>query len=121
MLTHDKEFLQRYAEFSGRPSRSAFWWATLANALIQVAIGIAGAATAGVLFAALGGLYALAILVPSCAVGVRRLHDTDRSGWWLLISFVPVIGSIWLLVLMCLPSTTGANRFGALAAAPRSA
>lgn len=58
------------------------------------------------------GLYSLAVLLPSLAVGVRRLHDTSRSGWWMLISLVPFVGGIWLLVLMALEGTAGANRFG---------
>jgi uncharacterized membrane protein YhaH (DUF805 family) len=58
-------------------------------------------------------LFALAILLTSIAVGVRRLHDTDRSGWWLLIAFVPIIGAIVLLVFFVLDSTPGDNKYGA--------
>lgn len=60
----------------------------------------------------LGMLLALGLLLPSIAVAVRRLHDTERSGWWLLIGFVPLVGGIVLLVFMCLDGTSGANRFG---------
>ena len=59
------------------------------------------------------GLYSLLILIPSIAVVVRRLHDTDRSGWWILISLIPLIGVIVLFVFICLDSQPGTNRFGA--------
>src|SRR5690606_13737347 len=61
----------------------------------------------------LGGIYALAVLIPSLAVSVRRLHDTDRSGWWLLIALVPLIGAIVLLVFLVLDSNSGQNQYGA--------
>src|SRR5207237_7646976 len=60
----------------------------------------------------LAGIYALVVLIPGIAVSVRRLHDTDRSGWWLLIVFIPIIGPIVLIVFMCIDGTPGANRFG---------
>lgn len=60
----------------------------------------------------LSTIYSLAILIPSIAVGVRRLHDTDRSGWWLLIAFVPCIGGIVLLVFAIQEGTNGANEYG---------
>jgi uncharacterized membrane protein YhaH (DUF805 family) len=60
----------------------------------------------------LSGLYALAMIVPSIAVTVRRLHDTDRSGWWYLLVLVPLIGGLVILVFMLLDSTPGSNRFG---------
>jgi uncharacterized membrane protein YhaH (DUF805 family) len=60
----------------------------------------------------LGGLYALAVLIPSIAVGVRRLHDTNRSGWWLLISLIPCLGFIVLLVFMVQDSQAGDNQYG---------
>jgi uncharacterized membrane protein YhaH (DUF805 family) len=60
----------------------------------------------------LGGLFALAMLIPSISVGVRRLHDTDRSGWWLLLGLIPVIGAIVLIVFYLLDSQPGENRFG---------
>jgi uncharacterized membrane protein YhaH (DUF805 family) len=60
----------------------------------------------------LSGLYSLAVLVPSIAVGVRRLHDTDRTGWWLLIALIPVFGVIVLFVFMVLDSSTGDNQYG---------
>jgi uncharacterized membrane protein YhaH (DUF805 family) len=57
-------------------------------------------------------LYALAVLIPGLAVGVRRLHDIDKSGWWMLIAFIPLIGGIVLLVFAVMEGTSGSNRFG---------
>jgi uncharacterized membrane protein YhaH (DUF805 family) len=60
----------------------------------------------------LSTLASLVLLLPGLSVLVRRLHDTDRSAWWILIPFVPLIGSIWLIVLLCQRGTEGANRYG---------
>jgi uncharacterized membrane protein YhaH (DUF805 family) len=80
----------KYASFDGRASRSEFWWWTLFTFLASAACGL--------LSDVLSGLFSLAVLLPSLAVGARRLHDTDRSGWFLLLWIVPVIGWIILLV-----------------------
>jgi len=132
---------KRYAEFSGRSRRMEYWMFTLLNAIVMtvlifVVLGAGGAAglfdttgaatdpSAGVgaLFGGVGLivlLYALAIIVPSIAVTVRRLHDRDMSGWWYLgaivggmIPFVGILISLGFLVLMALPGTPGPNRFG---------
>ena len=102
---------KKYAEFSGRARRKEFWMFALFNFLASIAIGIVDGilGTSG----ALGGLYSLAVLIPSLAVAARRLHDMDRSGWWQLIAFIPLIGWIILLVFLCGDSKSGANRFGA--------
>ena len=101
---------KKYAEFSGRARRQEYWMFFLFNILAFVAIGIVDAVlgTSG----ALCGLYNLAALIPGLAVFVRRLHDTDHSGWWWLISFIPLIGVIILLVFICSDSKPGENRFG---------
>lgn len=57
-------------------------------------------------------VYSVAVLIPSVAVGVRRLHDLDRSGWWLLIMLIPLLGTLLLLIYFCLRGTVGPNRFG---------
>ncbi len=82
----------------------------LFNIIIMIVLGIVEeiVGSPGVI----GGLYSLAILVPGIAVGIRRLHDTDRSGWWFLIVFVPFIGGLVLLVFMLLGGTQGDNQFG---------
>ncbi len=152
--------LKRYAEFSGRSRRMEYWMFVLFQVLVTlvfglvfgVAIGSAfsgrGAGNFGALFASMGiafmvfGLFWLGMLLPTIAVAVRRLHDTDRSGWWLmlyvgpyllmivvqllvfaaqspglivingLLSLVWLVAAIVLIVFMCLPGTVGANRFG---------
>ena len=101
---------KKYAEFSGRARRQEYWMFFLFNFIAGIAVGIVDGilGTTG----ALSGLYNLAIIIPSLAVAARRLHDTDRSGWWQLIAFIPLIGWIVLLVFFCLDSQPGENRFG---------
>ena len=103
--------LKKYAVFTGRARRAEYWYFALVNAAIYFVLGFINAATDKELFF-LGTVYLLAVLVPSLAVGVRRLHDTGRSGWWILIGFVPLVGSIWLLVLFVLDSNPGENKYG---------
>ncbi len=104
--------VERYADFQGRASRSEFWWFALFYFLLSFAVGIVGAASD-----TLGGLLnlvlSLGLLLPSLAVSIRRLHDTDRTGWWILLYLVPVIGAIVLIVFFVQRGTDGANRFGA--------
>ena len=94
----------------GRASRSEFWWVFLANFLIGFALGIVG----GIIGAdtALSGLYSLAACVPGILLAIRRLHDTGKSGWLWLVAFVPVVGTLILLVLLAQPSEPQQNRFG---------
>ena len=96
--------IRNYAGFRGRASRAEYWWWTLFVILVE-------AATSG-LGDAVGGLVGAALVLPSIAVGVRRLHDTGRSGWWMLIAFVPFIGFIVLLVFFVLDSQPGSNEYG---------
>jgi len=108
--------LKRYAEFSGRSRRKEYWMFTLYNTVIYLVLYIAGLVTLmrsslSMVFFGLVFLYALAVLVPSLAAAVRRLHDTGKSGWFILIGFIPVAG-IALIVLLCLDSTPGDNQYG---------
>jgi len=108
--------LKKYADFTGRAQRAEYWYFVLFYVLFFIALSIIDSAM-GVLsyefgVGLLGGLFALAILIPSIAVTVRRLHDTSRSGWWFFISFIPLVGGIILLVFTCLDSTPGANTYG---------
>lgn len=107
--------LKKYAVFSGRASRSEYWYFTLFNFIIQVGVmfvfGLMGESMAAI-GTMIVGLYYLAVLLPSIGVTIRRLHDTDRSGWWLLIAFIPLLGLIVLIVFFVLDSTPGKNRFG---------
>jgi uncharacterized membrane protein YhaH (DUF805 family) len=101
--------LKNYVGFQGRARRKEYWMFVLFSVIFSIVLSIVDA-IAG-LTSALSGLYSLAVLLPSLAVGVRRLHDTGRSGWWLLISLIPLIGSIILLVFMCQDSQEG-NKYG---------
>lgn len=110
---------QRYAEFDGRSRRMEYWMFTLIHAVVIVAllIGMAGfdmikQPLIGAGFGFLIGAYALAAFIPGLAVTVRRLHDIDKSGWWILISFVPIVGGIVLLVMTVLDGTHGSNQYG---------
>jgi uncharacterized membrane protein YhaH (DUF805 family) len=104
------EGLKKYAVFSGRSRRKAYWMFTLFNVIIAIALGIIEVLVGGP--GVLGILYSLAVLIPGIAVSVRRLHDTNRSGWWLLIGLVPLIGPIVLLVFVVQDSQAGANQYG---------
>ncbi len=111
------EVLQKYAMFDGRARRKEYWMFFLINILVSVVllaidnlIGTFSPQMGGV--GLLQGLYSLAILIPSLAVTVRRLHDTGRTGWWVLISLVPLIGGLILLIFMVLDSEPGTNEYG---------
>ena len=79
--------LERYAKFDGRARRAEYWWFTLGNVIVAIVLSLLGGVSD--IFTVIYFLYALAVLIPSIAVAIRRLHDTDKSGWWLLISLVP--------------------------------
>jgi uncharacterized membrane protein YhaH (DUF805 family) len=108
--------LKRYADFQGRSRRKEYWMFALFIFLVSIVLtmvdmGMGTGTPTG--FGILSGLFSLAILIPSIAVGVRRLHDTDRSGWWILIGLIPLIGAIVLLVFYVQDGTPGPNKFGA--------
>ena len=107
------EVLRKYATFSGRARRKEYWMFALINILIMLGLtiveGTSGVTDGGVLSA----LYSLAVVIPSIAVTVRRLHDTGRSGWWILLPLIPVLGAFVLLVFTCLDSEPDTNRYGA--------
>ena len=117
--------LRRYAEFSGRSRRKEYWMFFLLNLLISLAVWMLLALTfiAGLSEEAmmtvmtpvfiLYAIVALALVIPGIAVTIRRLHDTDRSGWTLLLALIPLVGAIVLLVFYCTEGTPGPNRFGA--------
>lgn len=95
--------------FNGRASRSAFWWFTLLVFVIAVVIDIIAASAK---LTALPYVVEALIAIVTIALQVRRLHDTDRSGFWWFIGLIPLVGGIVLLVFDCLPGTPGPNRFG---------
>lgn len=98
-----------YVNFSGRASRSEYWYWIL---FYVIAIMVCVAIDAMIGRAVTVGLFAIVALLPTIAVQVRRLHDLDRSGWWILLHFIPLVGPIILLVWYCTPGTPGPNRFG---------
>lgn len=106
--------LRRYAKFDGRARPREYWMFALAGVLISIVGSILSVALgdAGNAVDVLMVVYSLAVIVPSIAVGVRRLHDIDRSGWWLLIGLIPLVGAIVLLVFAVQGGTPGHNRFG---------
>lgn len=138
---------KKYATFSGRASRSELWWYQLfcfIVAMVCIAAGLVFGALFGGAAAMQGGdsalglgvagfgigfligyvillIFALATLVPSIAVSVRRLHDSGRSGWWYLISFVPYVGGIVLFIFMLLEGQPGENKYGPAPESPAPA
>jgi uncharacterized membrane protein YhaH (DUF805 family) len=107
--------LKNYAVFSGRARRKEYWMFVLFNLifywalfLIEKIVGI----SPGSSYSILATIYSLAVLVPGLAVAVRRLHDTNRNGWWLLIALVPIVGAIILLVFLATDGQPGENQYG---------
>ena len=119
-----KSVFSKYATFSGRASRSEYWYFVLFNIIASIALfllGIAIGAAVGGSDGAMGGLivgyilyviYGLGVLIPSLAVTARRLHDTNNSGWLILIGLIPFVGSVVLLVFMILQGTNGETKYG---------
>ena len=108
--------LQKYADFNGRARRKEYWMFALFNIIFSVGAilldNLLGFAFMGIGYGFIYLLYALAVLIPGLAVTVRRLHDTGKSGWMVLIAFIPFVGAIWLLVLMLIDGTPGSNEYG---------
>jgi len=99
-----------YVNFSDRAARSEYWFWVLFITIGQVVTQIIDSAIgAGII----SGIFGLATFLPSLAVAIRRLHDLDRSGWWVLLSLIPIIGWIVLIIWYCTKGTEGPNRFGA--------
>jgi uncharacterized membrane protein YhaH (DUF805 family) len=101
--------LSKYAVFQGRAVRPEYWYFVLFIIIVEI---VTYAIDLAIGYPILYTIAVLGLLLPSLGVSVRRLHDTDRSGWWLLISFVPLIGAILLIVWFCTRGTPGPNRFG---------
>ena len=99
---------KKYADFSGRAHRTEFWMFALFNFIIAVVLAIVDSfITGGLLY----GLYALGVLIPSIAVGARRLHDTDKSGWMLLLGIIPLVNLV-LIYFFVIDSQPGPNKYG---------
>jgi len=105
------EALQKYVEFSGRARRKEFWTFALTNFVISIILSVLDGIV-GIGFGFIGTLFSLAIFLPSIAVGVRRLHDIGKEGWWLLVGLIPVIGWIVLIYFYVQDSEPGSNVYG---------
>lgn len=110
------EVMRKYAVFGGRAQRAEYWYFFLIYTVAYLALAIAdvilGTFSMENGIGLLTGIFALATLLPSLGVSIRRLHDTNRSGWWLLLFLIPLIGTIVAIVLLSLKGTEGENRFG---------
>jgi uncharacterized membrane protein YhaH (DUF805 family) len=113
--------LRKYANFQGRARRSEYWLFYLLFVIVYVVLLVgsgalnpnkSGPSALGLIVSLIGGLAILGMFVPMLAVTVRRLHDTNRSGWWLLLSLIPFIGGLVVFVFTVLPGTSGSNTFG---------
>lgn len=101
-----------YVNFKGRSRRSGFWYWTLFNVIVSFFFNVLSGGHSDSFFGIVGSLAALALFLPSLAYGVRRLHDIDKSGWFILFALIPLVGWIFLLVWYVKDSDPGTNRFG---------
>lgn len=101
-----------YANFEGRARRSEYWFFMLMNIIIIVVLAVLSAASESTIGVGLIGIFGLAIITPLLALIVRRLHDIGKSGGYFFIRFIPIVGGIWYLVLMCTDSNYGPNHYG---------
>ncbi|MFH9552919.1 DUF805 domain-containing protein [Streptomyces sp. NBC_00377] len=103
------DVLKKYAVFGGRARRQEYWMFTLFSVIVSIVLAIIDAAIGSSI---LGIIYAVAVLLPSLGVAVRRLHDTGRSGWWILIALIPLVGAIVLLVFLASEGKQEPNQYG---------
>ena len=99
-----KTCFSKYADFNGRAVRSEYWWFALFIVLVSMGLGI--------ISEIVSGLFSLAVLIPSLAAAARRLHDTNRSGWWQLIAFIPFIGWIIIIIFLAQEGNSDTNQYG---------
>jgi uncharacterized membrane protein YhaH (DUF805 family) len=110
--------IKRYTDFSGRSRRKEYWMFLLGVVIVAILLGIIegvlglSGMVAGV-YGPLTVIFLLGIIIPSIAVQIRRFHDQDKSGWFVLLGLIPFVGGLIVLVFMCLEGTKGPNRFGA--------
>lgn len=103
--------LKQYAVFSGRARRTEYWMFVLCNVIVMLLLSMVDKLIGGDK-ELISSIYSLAVLLPSLAVAARRLHDTDRSAWWLLLGLIPIIGTLVLIYFMVCNGQQGPNRFG---------
>ncbi|MFI3239485.1 MAG: DUF805 domain-containing protein [Bacteroidales bacterium] len=106
--------MKNYANFNGRARRKEYWMFILVYAILTILLLSLDEMLFGSIELAtpISSLFALALLIPSLSVGVRRLHDIDKTGWWYLLYLIPIIGWIWLIILHIIDGTKGANKYG---------
>ena len=104
---------KNYTNFSGRARRKEFWYVFIINLLISLVLGVFQETFLRAIASLVSIIYSLAFILPGIALSIRRLHDTGRSGWWLLIGFVPIIGVIVLIVFFASDSQPGPNQYSA--------
>ena len=113
---YKKVVTDNYANFKGRARRSEYWYFVLFNMIFAISAmildNLLGLNFEPIPYGWLYLLYALAVFIPGLAAAVRRLHDVNKSGWFMFIALIPLIGSIWLLVLFCTEGTKGTNNYG---------
>ncbi|MBQ6538816.1 MAG: DUF805 domain-containing protein [Bacilli bacterium] len=116
MVNATKDMFQKYAVFKGRTSRADFWWAILGYFILSCIVGI----IAGLIMGTntdpnttnpIVTIWMLATFLPALGLEIRRLHDINKSGWWVLISLIPFVGSIILIVFYCLPAVNEGNNY----------
>ena len=103
---------KKFADFNGRARRKEFWIFLLINMAVLYGLQFI-AEHLGIVGTIILGVCGLSILVPSAAVSIRRMHDIGKSGWWVLVNFIPLIGSIWFIILGAKDSVPGTNEWGA--------
>ena len=113
-----KTVLANYVNFDGRSGRGEFWWWVVAYIVGSIVVGIVGTILG--ISMLLSNLYSLGLFLPSLAVSVRRFHDIGKTGWWVLISIIPIIGWIAAIYFWAQPSQAGANDYGAGPQGPAS-
>jgi uncharacterized membrane protein YhaH (DUF805 family) len=115
-MKYFKLAFQKYAQFTGRASRPEYWYFFLFNVIFAVVAmildSVTGMTIASLPYGVIYMVYGLATLVPSLAVAVRRLHDVGKSGWMILVAIIPLVGTIWLLVLLASKGNVGENKYG---------
>ena len=107
----NRAIAQNYCNFSGRSSRSEYWWYVLFTAIISCGVSLIFSGNQTTM-SIISGIVNLVLLLPGLGLCVRRLHDTNRSGWWILIGFIPVVGWILLIVWFCQDRQRGPNQYG---------
>jgi uncharacterized membrane protein YhaH (DUF805 family) len=118
------EVFRKYADFDGRASRSEYWWfflmSIIVSSLLSTIDAITGTFNPDYGIGLLSAVYSLAVFIPSFAVNIRRLHDIGRSGWWLFLHLIPLLGTLVLLFWSIKASDPNENQYGITATLPRN-